>query len=59
MQYDLEKELLKILPFYNNFIDVPKIKKSSSVHLLKELPFYNDLKIVRANNTFRWLCKNL
>ena len=53
MQYDLEKELLKILPFYNNFIDVPKIKKSSSVHLLKELPFYNDLKIVRANNTFR------
>ena len=31
MQYDLNKELLKILPFYNSFIDIPEIKKLSNV----------------------------
>ena len=52
MYNDLNKELLKILPFYNSFIDVPEIKKLSKVQLLKKLPFYDDLKIVRVNNAF-------
>ena len=27
MQNDLNKELLKILPFYDSFIDIPRVKK--------------------------------
>ena len=53
MYNDLNKELLKILPFYNSFIDVPEIKKLSKVQLLKELAFYDGLKIVRDNTAFR------
>ena len=53
MQYDLNKEIFKILPFYNSFIDVPKIKKLSNIQLLKELPFYDDLKINMNKTAFR------
>ena len=35
IQYNLNKELLKILPSYHSFIDVPEIKKLSNVQLLK------------------------
>ena len=38
------KSLLKILPFYNIFIDFmekPKIKRLSNAELLYELPFYD------------------
>ena len=52
MQDDLNKELLKILPFYNSFIDAPEIKKLSKVQLMKELPFYDELNIVKINNAF-------
>ena len=52
MHDDFNKELLKILPFYNNFIDVPKIKKLSKVQLMKELPFYYELKVTKINNAF-------
>ena len=41
------KELFKILPFYNTFIEGPKVKKLSNVELLKELPFYDELSIVK------------
>ena len=41
-----ESKIFKILPFYNSFIDVPKIKKFSNIRLLKELPFYNELNII-------------
>ena len=34
MQYDLNKKLLKIIPFYDSFIDVPEIKKLSNVQLV-------------------------
>ena len=49
---DLNKELLKILHFYNTYIAAPEIKKFSKVQLLKELPFYDELKIVKINNAF-------
>ena len=52
MNYDLNKELLKILPFYNSFIDAPEIKKLFKVQLMKELPFYDELKITKINNAF-------
>ena len=46
------KELLKILPFYNTFIEKPEIKNLSNVQLLKELPFYNQLNIIRNKSAF-------
>ena len=41
------KELFKIFPFYNTFIEKPKVEKLSYVQLLKELPFYDQLNIVK------------
>ena len=38
------------MPFYNTFIERPKIKKLSNVELLKELPFYGELSIVKNNS---------
>ena len=52
MQYDLNKELVKILPFYNSFIDVPEIKNLSNVQLLKELPFYDELSLIKNKTAF-------
>ena len=46
------KELFKILPFYNTFIEVPKVKKLNNVELLKELPFYDELNIVKNKTAF-------
>ena len=47
-----ESKIFKILPFYNSYIEKPKIKKLSSVQLLKELPFYDDLIIVKNKTAF-------
>ena len=52
MQYDLNKELVKILPFYNSFIDVPEIKNLSNVQLLKELSFYDELSLIKNKTAF-------
>ena len=40
MHWDVNK-IFKILPFYDCYIDKPKVKKLNNVQLLKELPFYN------------------
>ena len=34
-----ESEIFKILPFYNSYIERPKIKNLSNIRLLKELLF--------------------
>ena len=47
-----ESKIFKILPFYNSYIEKPKIKKLSNVRLLKELPFYDDLSTVKNNTAF-------
>ena len=47
-----ESKIFKILPFYNSFIDVPKVKKLSNIRLLKELPFYDELSIVQNKTAF-------
>ena len=47
-----ESKIFKILPFYNSFIDVPKVKKLSNIRLLKELPFYDELSIVKNKTAF-------
>ena len=46
------KELFKIFPFYNIFIDNPKVKKLNNVELLKELSFYDELSIVKNKTAF-------
>ena len=47
-----ESKMFKILSFYNNYIERPKIKKLSNVNLLKELPFYDELDIVKNKTAF-------
>ena len=51
MHWDAKK-LFQILPFYNTFIERPKIKKLPNIQLLKELPFYDELSIVKNNSAF-------
>ena len=47
-----ESEIFKILPFYNRYIEKPKIKNLNSVQLLKQFPFYDDLSIVKYKTAF-------
>ena len=47
-----ESKIFKILPFYNCYIEEPKIKKLSNVRLLKELPFYDELNIIKNKTAF-------
>ena len=47
-----ENGIFKIFPFYNTFIERPKIKKLNNFQLLKELPFYDELSIVKNKTVF-------
>ena len=51
MHWDANK-IFQILPFYNTYIDKPKVKKLNNVQLLKELPFYEELNIVKNKTAF-------
>ena len=51
MHWD-ESEIFKILPFYDSYVEKPKIKNLGNVELLKELPFYDELSIVKNNTAF-------
>ena len=52
MYNDLNKELLKVLPFYDSFIGVPRVKKLSNVQLLKEIRFYDQWNIIKNKAAF-------
>ena len=43
----------KELPFYNELIKKPKIKRLKNVYLLAELPFYEQLSIIKTNQAFK------
>ena len=43
----------KELPFYNKYIDKPKIKRLKNIDLLSELLFYEELHIIKTNRAFR------
>ena len=45
-------DCFKELPFYNSFIEKPKIKRLSNIDLLAELPFYERLSVIKTNQTF-------
>ena len=38
-------KIFKLLPFYDSYIERPRVKKLSSVQLLREIPLY-DLHLV-------------
>ena len=41
------------LPFYNSFIEKPKIKPLKNVDLLAEQSFYEQLSIIKTNEAFK------
>ena len=43
----------KELPFYNTYIEKPKIKPLKNIDLLSELPFYEDLSVIKTNHAFK------
>ena len=43
----------KELPFYNELIEKPKIKRLKNTDRLAELPFYEQLSIIKTNQAFR------
>ena len=45
-------EYFKELPFYNNPIKKPKIKRLKNVDLLAELPFHEQLSKIKTNQPF-------
>ena len=48
------KKLFQKLPFYNIFIEKPKIKAFKDIDLLQELPFYTELNIYEMSKSFAW-----
>ena len=46
-------DYFKELPFYNEFIEKPKIKRLKNVDLLAELPFYDQLNIIKTDQAFK------
>ena len=42
----------KELPFFNVFIEKPKIKRLKSIDLVAELPFYDQLNIIKTDQAF-------
>ena len=55
------KNLLKILPFYNiliDFMEKPGVKKLTNVDLLNELPFYSGLGVKEVSQAFKRYAKN-
>ena len=47
-----ENEIFKVLPFYNTYIEKPKIKKLNNAELMKELPFFDELNIIKNKTAF-------
>ena len=46
-------DYFKKLPFYNIFIEKPKIKRVKNIALLAELPFYDQLNIIKTDQAFK------
>ena len=47
-----EANYFKELPFYNSFIEKPKIKRLTNINLLAELPFYKQLSVIKTDQAF-------
>ena len=44
---------VKELPFYNKYIEKPKMKCLKNIDLLSELPFYKELNEIKTDHTFK------
>ena len=61
MSFWNEKEATRLfqkLPFYNTFIEKPKIKHLKNIDLLHELPFYDELSIDKISKAFKGYAKS-
>ena len=47
-----EVNYFKELPFYNESIEKPKIKRLSKINLLAELPFHEQLSVIKTDQAF-------
>ena len=47
-----ETNYFKELPFYNSFIEKPKIKRLTNIILLAELPFHDQLSAIKTDQAF-------
>ena len=41
------------IPFYNTYIEKPKIKSLKNIDLLSELPFYKELNVIKTDHAFK------
>ena len=46
-------DYFKVLPFYNKYIEKPKIKRLKNIDLFSDLPFYEELKVIKTDRAFR------
>ena len=46
-------DYLKELPFYNEPIKKPKVKRLKNIDRLLELPFYEQLSIIKTDQAFK------
>ena len=52
-------DYFKELPFYNKYIEKPKIKRLKNIDLLFELPFYEELNVIKTSHAFRGYAMSL
>ena len=45
-------DYFKELPYFNEVIEKPKIKRLKNIDLLAELPFYDQLNIIKIDQAF-------
>ena len=46
-------DYFKELPFYNKYIEKPKIKRLKNIDLLSKFPFYKEPNVIKTNHVFR------
>ena len=51
MHWDANK-IFQLFPFYDSYINRPKVKKLNNVQLLREFPFYEELSIAKSKTAF-------
>ena len=45
-------EIFRLLPFYDSYIEKPKVKKLNNIQILKELQFHDVMNIAKNNTAF-------
>ena len=52
-------DYFKELPYFNEVIEKPKIKRLKNVDLLAELPFYDQLNIIKTDHAFSGYARHI